>query len=163
MSKINECIDNVLQERCNERWMQTLQQRNIGLQHIKEQSDDWKSLTNFISTGSTDLPAENNGTFANNLDLDLKNRLASPIPFFFAIGLFYQLDRTTDCEFELCGVLSMYMAYSTWDGRCLFIDRFDIPNTDDVELEKAMLQLLAQIAVTLGCARLNWRVSTLWC
>lgn len=48
-------------------------------------------------------------------------------------------------------LVTFYIGYSTWDGRCLFVDR--LPTVDN---EKLLLQVLAKLAVRLGCRRLLW-------
>ena len=72
------------------------------------------------------------------------------IPYFFGIGLFDDDSPSS----RVRGVVTVYMAYSTWDGRCLFVDRLDLP---DPGMEVTVLRPLAKIAINLGCARLNWK------
>lgn len=85
-----------------------------------------------------------------------EEELSYPIPYFFGIGIYSSEDDSS----KPCGVITFYIAYSTWDGRCLFLDRLDLPNPTDVKMEKAILRALADIAVRLKCARLCWEVST---
>ncbi|CAE6924813.1 SATL1 [Symbiodinium sp. CCMP2592] len=51
-------------------------------------------------------------------------------------------------------LLSFYVGYSTWDGRCIFLDQ--LPETDE-DTEKLYLQILARIALRLGSRRLTWK------
>ena len=54
-----------------------------------------------------------------------------------------------------------YLGYSTWDGRMLYVDHNIIIGSRDADIpenERAAYQLLAKIAVRLGCARLSWKV-----
>jgi hypothetical protein len=54
--------------------------------------------------------------------------------------------------------LSFYLAYSSWTGRILYLDQVRCHGLED-NVEKLLLQILADIAVELDCARLTWRVS----
>ena len=65
------------------------------------------------------------------------------------------------------GLVTFYMAYSTWEGRMLYVDHLSIinPNTSEysksdsiADIELLVLQSLARIAIHLNCARLMWRV-----
>ncbi len=139
MSYVNDCIDEILGDTSiDETWRKYLQERNLYLQRVKKLSE-LKSSKVSVNDDTSDSLVEN---------------LSSTVPYFFAIGI-YPCNRKN----EPCGILTMYIAYSTWDGRCLFLDRLDFPNPDDVDMEKKMLRLSAKVAVKLGCARLNWRVS----
>ncbi|CAE7192946.1 SATL1 [Symbiodinium necroappetens] len=51
-------------------------------------------------------------------------------------------------------LLSFYVGYSTWDGRCLFLDQ--LPEGDE-DTEKLYLQILARIALRIGSRRLTWK------
>jgi hypothetical protein len=77
--------------------------------------------------------------------------LAPTIPFHFGIGV------VRDGEETFCGVITFYLAYSTWDGRFLFVDHLEVPGKEAAS-EKLLLRTLAQVAVKLGAARLTWRV-----
>jgi hypothetical protein len=57
------------------------------------------------------------------------------------------------------GFCTFYLAYSTWDGRMLYVDRLSLPDIDhekknDIAIK--IYKLLATIACQLGCARLSW-------
>lgn len=148
VSSIDDCIDKVLTANSgesDEQWFHYLKVNGFRLQRATT-PQEWKSLLEFVSAASGDTcsaPAVPDEV------------VPSPIPYFFGIGL-YSLHGA-----QLCGVVTFYMAYSTWDGRFLFIDRLDSPSLAGQEdMEKAMLRPLAKIAVELDCARLTWRVST---
>lgn len=136
VSSVHCCINQVLDDSAETAWQNLLKERSFRLEHATT-STAWKSLLEFIGNGESD----NNTT-----------DLSASIPYFFGLGL-YSNNR------KLCGVITLYLAYSTWDGRCLFIDRLDSPDPKDADLEKTLLRPLTQIAVKLKCARLNWRVS----
>jgi GNAT superfamily N-acetyltransferase len=52
-------------------------------------------------------------------------------------------------------LIAMYFAYSTWDGRCLHVDQ--LPRDKNCPVKSVvLLQVLAQIAIKLGCRRLLW-------
>jgi hypothetical protein len=55
----------------------------------------------------------------------------------------------------VCGVAVVSVEYSTWEGRVLFINRLVVPSE---ERRLPILQILAKVAVRLGCVRLVWQV-----
>lgn len=59
---------------------------------------------------------------------------------------------------KVVGLVTFYIAFSSWDGRILYMDKMTCENMDD-ETEQLLLRILAQTAVDLGCVRLTWRVS----
>jgi hypothetical protein len=126
--------------------------RNLCMKRAKTEAE-CKALMDFVSRN----PENDLSSPSEEEEEEDPSSLSALVPFFFALGLYPS--STMGTQEPPCGVVTMYSAYSTWDGRCLFIDRFDIPDADDVEMEKAVLRVLAKIAVKLGCARLNWRVS----
>ena len=56
---------------------------------------------------------------------------------------------------QVLGLAAFYWAYSTWDGRVLYVNKVTAPNT---ELETSLLYTLADIAVQLEGQRLVWQV-----
>lgn len=56
---------------------------------------------------------------------------------------------------------TFFLAYSTWDGRFMYLDDLMTNLDDDCKDESMLLSLavtfLAKISVTLGCSRLTWR------
>ena len=54
------------------------------------------------------------------------------------------------------GGATFYFAYSTWDGRILYVDKIEAKNNGD---EEHILRLLGDVAVQLECQRLVWQVS----
>jgi hypothetical protein len=85
-----------------------------------------------------------------------ESSMASTLPFYFGLGL-----RRESDDAIICGAVTFYSAYSTWDGRTLFVDRLEFPADQDATIEKLFLRTLAKIAVKLGCTRLTWRVRQL--
>lgn len=53
--------------------------------------------------------------------------------------------------------ISFYIAYSTWDGPFLYIDRIGDDDTPDPELRQLSLRVLVLTAKLLGCSRLVWQ------
>ena len=75
----------------------------------------------------------------------------------YGIGLF-----TDNKDHDLVCVVTFYFAYSTWDGRILFVDQIGIRKDNDHErytLMTTALRVLADVAVDLECQRLAWLVS----
>jgi Acetyltransferase (GNAT) family len=53
---------------------------------------------------------------------------------------------------------TFYMAYSTWDGRVLYLDQVNfIDNERADDLEISMRRLLARVALLLACSRFTWQ------
>ena len=59
---------------------------------------------------------------------------------------------------RVVGFATVYWAYSTWDGRYLYINKIVAP---DQKLETSMLYTLAEVALCLEGQRLVWQVSPL--
>ena len=79
-------------------------------------------------------------------------------PLFF--GITVHVSKTTEKdghENSKAQLISFYLGYSTWDGRCLFVDQI----VQDEKIEKLLLQVLAKIAIRLDCSRLIWMVRCL--
>jgi GNAT superfamily N-acetyltransferase len=76
----------------------------------------------------------------------LKNDARLNFPLYFGM-LVNSAKEDKETRLQL---ISFNIAYSTWDGRCLFVDRLPSDN------EKLLLQVLAKIAIRLGCSRLLW-------
>ncbi|CAJ1948503.1 unnamed protein product [Cylindrotheca closterium] len=54
-------------------------------------------------------------------------------------------------------LISFYLAYSTWDGRCLHVDQFPSREECPATVKPVfLLQSLAQLAIQLGCRRVLW-------
>ena len=123
--------------------------------------------------------------------------LKNPIPMYFGIQIQHSQKLAETEEQQLApratdmidGFATFYIAYSTWDGRFLFVDHLtmtsssswgralssvssdscggipdacDLPIVNDDEImEIRVLHILSKIAVELGCSRLTWRVSDL--
>lgn len=77
-------------------------------------------------------------------------------PWFFGMEIWNAEEETTD-EGKLCGVLTFYVAFSSWNGRIMYLDRLKCSNLNG-DIEKLFLRILAQIASELQFARLTWRV-----
>jgi GNAT superfamily N-acetyltransferase len=77
----------------------------------------------------------------------LKNDARLNFPLYFGM-LLNSAKEDNETHLQL---ISFNFAYSTWDGRSLFVDRLPIGDN-----EKLLLQVLAKIAIRLGCSRLLW-------
>jgi hypothetical protein len=111
---------------------QELNKRGLVLRRATE-SKDWISMLGFVKKGD-------------------KSTLDAAIPTHFGM----MLQKTNEAE-EIFGVVTFYMAYSTWDGRILYVDRLECSEMDH-DIETLLHQTLADIAVQLDCSRLTWRV-----
>ena len=123
---------------------EVLQDDDIVQQHLTKkydlvlrQVDDWEDATIKLSVGDID-----------------HQKLALPLHFGLSLaGVSSSQSRH--------GLVTFYMAYSTWEGRMLYVDHLSINsiNGDDKDqIELLILQALARIAVKLNCSRLMWRV-----
>ena len=78
------------------------------------------------------------------------------VPMYFGMTI-----RDNTANKLCCGFVTFNLAYSTWDGRFLYIDRLecdDDDDDDDESLEILLTRTLAKLAVQLHCTRLTWRV-----
>ena len=75
-------------------------------------------------------------------------------PWFFGIVV-------CDRESNKVGLITFYIAYSTWNGRVLYLDEITWEKqngmTDTTDIEQHLLRILASIAVDLNFARITWR------
>ena len=66
---------------------------------------------------------------------------------------------------ECMGLITFYFAYSTWDGRVLYLDKLLLPSTSvagvpsNLELKWSIQYTLIDVTLRTGCARLTWQVS----
>lgn len=87
-------------------------------------------------------------------DSVMHNVDAHKTPWYFGIAI--QNSGTK----KAVGLITFYIAYSSWNGRILYVDRLD--SNKDEKLDQSLLQMLAQVARRFDCARLTWRVSRHW-
>jgi len=138
VSFVNLVIDEALEGQ-EKRWQIDLKANGLFLRRSSTRSD-WTGLAKPAGVPITTLFEE--------------EQLSYQVPYFFGIGIYTSEQEAT----EPCGLVTFYLGYSTWDGRCLFIDRLDLPNPSDTNLEKVILRGLADITVRLNCGRLCWKV-----
>jgi hypothetical protein len=87
--------------------------------------------------------------------LDEGENIEFPL-YFGVIAKFVDQNQKSKNE-EDSKLISFYIGYSTWDGRCLCVDQ--LPKQEKYQnVEKLLMQLLAKIAVSLSCNRLIWMV-----
>jgi len=73
--------------------------------------------------------------------------------------LYYSL--VLEKEFGICGVAIVFVEFSTWEGRVLFLKRLVLPSDDQ---RVPTMRMLAKIALHLDCIRLVWQVRYFcWC
>jgi hypothetical protein len=89
------------------------------------------------------------GTVVKDVDAS-SDYLKSKTPWHFGISV-----RKT--HNEIVGCATFYIAYSSWNGRILYIDRLECKSLND-ETEELLLRILADVALALNCVRLTWRV-----
>eukprot|EP00934_Nitzschia_sp_Nitz4_P002176 Nitzschia sp. Nitz4//scaffold146_size56529//20893//22289//NITZ4_006575-RA/size56529-processed-gene-0.61-mRNA-1//-1//CDS//3329536632//2176//frame0 len=85
----------------------------------------------------------------------LKTAAEMKTPWYFAMDLI-DTTKTVDDPERVVGKVSFYIAYSSWDGRILYLDQFQFPAANP-ETEQRILQTLAKVALQLDCVRLTWR------
>ena len=82
-------------------------------------------------------------------------------PFYFGIQVLMSstcTDQNQPHNDIMVGFCTFYIAYSTWDGRMLYVDELlDVEAAGDSLL---LYRVLAKIAIQTGCARLIWKVRT---
>ena len=125
---------------------EVLQDNDIVQQHLTQkydlvlrQVDDWEDDTIKLSVGDID-----------------HQKLALPLHFGLSLN-----GVSPSSSQSRHGLVTFYMAYSTWEGRMLYVDHLSIDSINDgdkVQIELLILQALARIAVKLNCSRLMWRV-----
>jgi hypothetical protein len=77
------------------------------------------------------------------------------IPFYFGMTI-----RENTANKLCCGCVTFHLAYSTWDGRFLYVDCLEC---DDESIEILLTRTVAKLAVQLHCARVTWRVRRIQC
>lgn len=89
-------------------------------------------------------------------DLSLSHR----IPFYFGIQASRHDEADEECDEEPPSTArcTFYLAYSTWDGRMLYVDQLSDSDSCSADVVMAFYRILAKIAVQLQCARLCWKV-----
>jgi GNAT superfamily N-acetyltransferase len=96
-------------------------------------------------------------------------RVLSPsdesVPYAFGIEASTPVANSADKTEKVIASWSCYLGYSTWDGRMLYVDRVscDDENDNNDQMSKNQMQtdhvyqILAKLAIDLGCARLSWK------
>lgn len=87
------------------------------------------SLDNVVSSSSTDTHATNN-------------------------DLLFGVVRTNSQDKKQDTLSTFHLAYSTWDGRVLYLDQYGSNSVDNV---KVLVILLCRIAIRLNCQRFTWQ------
>ena len=130
-TKICETIDDVISK-------SSFTEDNISLRQIKD-DEGWEKIAlkypNLVSN--------------HEMDCSLQTMMT---PWYFGIMM---LDTKND---TICGFVTFYVAYSSWNGKIMYLDQMQCLLTDDdTTIEESLLQMLAKIAVELDFARLTWR------
>ena len=145
LSSIHQAIEEAIVS--NRAVQHELSQKGLSLRRASEPTD-WDRMLGLLAT-EQDI---GNHDEKGDVDDDLSTNLSLAIPRHFGITI-----RNNKEGSEICGLLSFYMAYSSWDGRILYVDRLVSPEMDDAT-EILLLRTLAAIALKLDCVRLTWRV-----
>lgn len=85
------------------------------------------------------------------LDGEAEEYTRNKTPWHFGIEI-----RHAQPDNKKSGLITFYLAYSSWTGRILYVDQLRCHGLED-HVEKLVLQILADIALDLDCARLTWR------
>lgn len=72
-------------------------------------------------------------------------------PFYF--GIKAMTSGRYQSEEKLVGFCTFYIAYSTWDGRMLYVDQINTETDGSILFYRVM----AKIATEIGCARFTWK------
>lgn len=102
-----------------------------------------KSIT---PISSDDVRQVIQGVCCDTPDLDLRPLDGSKVPN----ELFGFVLQQTETQ------VTFYLAYSTWDGRVLFVDEQGSVDCDDTHLIRLVRRTLCRVAVALCCARVVW-------
>lgn len=142
ISSIHAAMDEALKS--DENIIQKLKNQGLILRRSKDPSD-WESLLAHV------LSFDGKNLVHGKPELHLK------LPFHFGMTLHAEgRSGGGDPNSGICGAVTFYIAYSTWEGKFLYVDHLARRKSSSKVL---LLQTLAKIAVSLNCARLVWRVS----
>jgi hypothetical protein len=147
-------VEQVIDESLNGKdatWQKDLHEQGWHLRRAATPTE-WRDLIKKTASTGTSTTTTTTTTFCDGEEEELSYQ----VPYFFGIGIYSREPHETSPI--LCGVITFYMAYSTWDARCVFLDRLDLPTPADANVEKTILRALANIAVRLQCGRLCWEV-----
>ncbi len=137
---IDDAIDKVVQS--DTRLMKELESNGLRLSRAKD-ADDWDELAGY-----------------NRIQQDASLPLLDDMtPWYFGIQILNS-EKGSEGEGKLCGVLTFYVAFSSWNGRILYLDRLNCFKLND-SVERLFLRVLARVASDLQFARLTWRVRLL--
>jgi len=111
-----------------------------------ETSDDWNSLLSSLCLSDPSIESESD---EESGDMEFSADLRTP--FYFGIqALSSEPNQPGE---KLVGFCTFYIAYSTWDGRMLYVDRINTESEGSLLLYRVM----AKIAIETGCGRFTWK------
>ena len=120
---------------------------NLVLRRVKT-PHDWNSLSRVFPPSYLSKRNENNDQSETNVfSADVRT------PFYF--GIQAVCSDSSQKEEKLVGFCTFYIAYSTWDGRMLYVDQIKM-ETDRSTL--LLYRILAEIATKISCRRFTWKV-----
>jgi hypothetical protein len=138
---IEDVIDKVI--RSDSTLMKEIESFGLRLSRAKD-ADDWDKIS-----------------ICEGIPQDVSVPLLDAVtPWFFGIQILNAEIESED-EDKICGVITFYIAFSSWNGRILYLDRLSYPK-DNQNVEKLFIRVLASVASDLQFARLTWRVRN-WC
>jgi len=111
-----------------------------------ETADDWSSLLSSLCLSDPSIESESD---EKSGDMEFSADLRTP--FYFGIqALSSEPNQPGE---KLVGFCTFYIAYSTWDGRMLYVDRINTESEGSLLLYRVM----AKIAIETGCGRFTWK------
>jgi len=141
---VQRSIDNVLASERSISAGESPDHKNVFLRQTKTR-DDWNAL--LASSLRCSDPATRNETDDKVGDAEFSaDRRTS---FYFGI----QAWSSEQAGERLVGFCTFYIAYSSWEGRMLYVDQISTERDGSLLLYHVM----AQIAVETGCGRLTWK------
>ena len=141
----------------------SLWHRDITLRRVVT-SEDWVSLSSQSCTAKDSTISD--GDCNNNEDDTVSRRntafSADTSPFYFGIQVLMSTcctDQNQPHNDKMVGFCTFYIAYSTWDGRMVYVDQ--LQHFEDEDNDSLLYHVLAKIAIQIGSLRLSWKVRTL--
>lgn len=95
-----------------------------------------------------------------------KDACVFDVPNFYGLILKYQqAENNGGSSYSCCGLITFHLAYSTWDGRVLFLDKMILPKPENTDMDTRAIEwslnyTMADIAIRVGCTRYTWQVSS---
>lgn len=146
-AKVEQAMDTILSNADLAPLSQLANEYGLTLRRSTDDSS-WKRICYFQAGITAASPDADEGTM-------LQHFQTAKTPWFFGMELCRQEDE------NICGFVTFYVAYSSWNGKILHLDAIQCSAdaSSNLQMKKDILQILANMAVEMGCARLTWTVS----